>query len=460
MREQRVLDRSRPPAPGPLRPFHFPDVRRRRLENGLEVIVAENHAFPVATLDLVLPSGGLAEPEERGGLASLTAGLLESGAGGRDATQIAEAVDELGLALETGISWDSSLVGFTALTSRLEAGMRILADLVIRPTFPRHEVERIRDERLASVVQRRADPASLADELNAHFSFPPGHPFGRRLGGPESTLATLTREDAAEFHAAHYLPAGAWLCAAGDVTLDGVSALAERYFAGWAGAPPPPRAPETEVPFDRTTVILADRPGSVQSEVRVGHVGIPRTADDYFAVTVMNAVLGGIFSSRLNLNLRERLGYTYGASSAFGMRRLPGTFTISSAIQSEGTAHAVSEMLREMRQMQEEPVSDAELADARSYLAGTFPLALQTTDGLAGKLSSMAVYGLPDDYYDTYRDRLMAVTAAQVQDAARRRLMPHRAAVVVVGDANALRGGLDALEIGPVQVIDPSDVLT
>ncbi|HEX2207221.1 MAG TPA: insulinase family protein, partial [Longimicrobium sp.] len=187
-----VLDRSRPPAPGPLRPFHFPDVHRRTLHNGLEVIVAENHAFPIATLDLLLPSGGLSEPEERGGLASLTAGLLESGAGERDATQIAEAVDALGLALETGISWDSSLAGFTALTSRLEAGMRILADLVMHPAFPQHEVERIRDERLAALVQRRADPSSLADELITSYSFPEGHPFGRRLAGPEATLATLT----------------------------------------------------------------------------------------------------------------------------------------------------------------------------------------------------------------------------------------------------------------------------
>ena len=460
MSDASVLDRSRPPAPGPLRPFHFPDVRRRTLDNGLEVMVAENHAFPVATLDLVIPSGGMAEPEERAGLASLTAGLLESGAGDRDASQIAEAVDELGLALETGISWDTSLAGFTALTSRLEAGMRILADLVVRPTFPQHEVERIRDERLAALVQRRDEPSGLADELVARFSFPEGHPFGRRLGGQAATLPTLTRGDAAEFHAAHYLPRGAWLCAAGDVTLDGVSALAERFFAGWSGAVPAPREPETPARFQETTIVLADRPGSVQSEVRVGHVGIPRTAEDYFAVTVMNAILGGVFSSRLNLSLRERLGYTYGVSSAFGMRRLPGTFTITSAVQSEGTAHSVGEMLREMRRMQDELVSDGELADARSYMAGIFPLALQTTDGLAGKLSSLAIYGLPDDYWDSYRDRLMAVTADEVRQAARRRLLPDRAAVVVVGDAQQLRGGLEELGIGPVRVVDPADLLT
>ncbi|HEU0078608.1 MAG TPA: pitrilysin family protein, partial [Longimicrobiaceae bacterium] len=370
MTDGAVLDRSRPPGPGPLRPFHFPDVRRRRLDSGLEVLVAEKHDFPLATVDLVLPSGGLSEPESRAGAASLTAGLLESGAGARDATALAEVVDELGLSLEMGISWETTLAGFTALTSRLDEGMELLADMAVRPAFPPGEVERIRDERLATLAQRRADPSSLADDLVLHFTFPDGHPFGRRLAGPGATLATLTREDVAAFHAAHYRPAGAWLCAAGDVTLDQVAALAERCFAGWAGAPPPAREPHTPNRFAETTIILADRPGSVQSEVRVGHVGMERTAPDYFAATVMNAVLGGLFSSRLNLNLRERLGYTYGASSSFATRRRPGYFSMSTAVQSDATAHSVSEMLRDMREIRESPVSDAELDDARSFLAG------------------------------------------------------------------------------------------
>lgn len=452
-----TLDRTRPPEPGPLRPFHFPRVHRRRLPNGLGIMVAENHAFPIATLDVILPSGGLAE--ERAGAASLAAGLLESGAGGRDAAEIAEAVDALGLSLESGISWDTSLAGFTALTSRLEAGMEILADLVLRPTFPTREVERIRDERLAALAQRRADPASVADELATHYIFPEGHPFGRRLAGGAGALQSLAREDVQAFHDTWYVPEGAWLCAAGDVTVDQVAALAERWFGGWQGAPPAVHVPETTTRFDRTTLILADRPGSVQSEVRVAHMGMPRTADDFFAVTVMNAVLGTVFSSRLNLNLRERLGYTYGASSAFGFRRLPGTFSISSGIQSEHTAHAVSEMLRDMRELQETLAPAAEVADATGYLAGVFPLPLQTTDGLAGRLSTLAVYGFPDDYFDHYRDHLVAVTPEDVREAARRHLMPDRAAVVVVGDASALRGPLEALDLGPVEIVDAEQVL-
>jgi zinc protease len=451
-------DRTQPPAPGPLRPFRFPDVHHRRLANGLEIVVAENHAFPVASLDLILPSGGLAEAEERAGTASLAAGLLDAGAGERGGAEIAEAVDGLGLALESGVSWDTTLSGFTALTSRLEPGMEILADLVLRPTFPQGEVERSLEERRTVLAQRRSDPSSVADELAARYTVPDGHPFGRRLAGGAAALGRLTRADAQAFHDTFYVPRGAWLCAAGDVTVDRVAELAERWFGGWQGAPPPSRVPATPNRFDRTTVVLADRPGSVQSEVRVGHLGIERTAPDYFAVTVMNAILGGVFSSRLNLNLRERLGYTYGASSSFGMRRLPGTFTASAAIQSEHTAHAVSEMLRDMRQLQEERVGDAELADARSYLAGVFPLNMQTTDALAGRLSTLVVYGLPDDYWDHYRDRLLAVTAEEVLEAAQRRLMPDRAAVVVVGDAALLREPLEELGM-PLEVVDPAAVL-
>jgi zinc protease len=309
------------------------------------------------------------------------------------------------------------------------------------------------------LTQRRADPSSVADELMTRYTFPDGHPFSRRLAGPARTLSTLTREDVRAFHESFFVPRGAWICAAGDVTVDQVAELAQRWFGDWKGAPPPARVPEVPNRFDRTTIVLADRPGSVQSEVRVGHVGMERTADDFFAATVMNAILGGVFASRLNMNLRERLGYTYGASSSFGLRKLPGTFSISSAIQSDKTAHAVSEMLRDMRRMQDELAPADEVADAAGYLAGIFPLQLQTTDGLAGKLSTLAVYGFPDDYYDHYREGLLAVRPEDVRQAARRRLMPDRAAVVVVGDASELRGPLEALDIGPVEVVDAEAVL-
>jgi len=451
-------DRSGPPPRGPLRPFHFAEVHRRTLANGLTVLAAEMRNFPIVTVDVVLDAGGLAEPAERTGLAAFTAGLLESGAAGRDAAEIAERVDDLGLSLDSGVSWDTAQCGFTCLRSRLEPGFELVAGLVRHPTFPEAEVERVRDERLSSVVQRRGTPSSAADEAANRWIFSPDTLFARPLAGMLRTLEGVGRADAAAFHAARYRPDAATLVAAGDASVDEIAALAERWFGDWRGGAEALAPPAVRPRAEGTTVVLLDRPGAVQSEIRVGHVGIERTAPDFFAVTVMNTILGGAFTSRLNLNLRERLGYTYGASTTFAARRQPGPFSMSTAVQTETTAHAVSETLRELRGMQEAEVSQAELDDARNYLAGVFPLGLQTTDGVAGRLSTIATYGLPDDYFAHYRERLLAVTAADVLEAARARLWPDRAVVVVGGDAARVRGELEALDIGPVVVMDPDEL--
>jgi zinc protease len=451
--ERAAIDRGLAPPRGPLRPYHFPDVHRRRLANGMNLLVAEMHAFPVVTVDMVLDAGGLAEPPERAGIAAITGALLESGAGERDADAIAERVDGLGLSLDSGVSWDTGQCGFTCLRARLEPGFELVADLLRRPTFPEREVERVRDERLTTIQQRRGTPSTLADEAESRWVFAPGSSFARPLGGLARTVGGLARDDVAAFHARRFRPSAATLVAAGDVHPDEVQALAERWFGDWAGEGEAVAAADVRPRLDRTTIVIVDRPGSVQSELRVGHVGIARTAPDYFAVTVMNAILGGTFSSRMNLNLRERLGYTYGASSSFASRRQPGLFSMSTAVQTEVTAHSVSEMLREMREMREAPVTDAELDDARNFLVGVFPLGLQTTDGVASKLSSIATYGLADDYFDHYRDGLLSVSAADVRDAAERRLWPDRASVVVAGDAEKIRGELEALDVGPVLVV-------
>lgn len=452
-------DRARAPAPGPIRPFHFPRIHRRTLSSGMELLVAEVHGFPVATLDVLLPAGAAVEDEARGGLASLTSSLLESGAGERSAADIAELVDGMGLTLDSGVTWDHVQVGFTGLRSRLEAGMELMADMVRRPTFPSAEVERLRTQRIAGLRQARADPASLANEFTGRSIYAPGVPFSRPMGGVEATVSGLTRQDVQGFHAARYRPAGATLVAAGDVSVDEVEALAERWFGDWAGSPDPVPPPEARLQPGGARVVVVDRPGAVQSALRVGHRGPERRSPDYFAVSVMNAILGGLFASRLNMNLRERLGYTYGASSGFIMRRASGLFAMQTATATEVTAHAVSEMLREVRELQQGAPTAQEMDDARNYLAGVFPVQLQTTEGVSGKVVTVATYGLPDDYWDSYRERILAVTAEEVRDTAARRLLPEEAVVVVVGDAARLAPELEALEIGPVTVVNPADTL-
>lgn len=453
-----AFDRSRPPAPGGLRPFHFPAIHRRRLRNGLTLLVAEARNFPLVTFDLVLFAGGTVDPHDRAGASLLTAGLLESGAGDRDADQLAEAIDGLGMSTDSGVSWDTTQIGFTALRSRMTEALALHADLVRRPRFPAAEVDRLRDERLAQLVQRRHEPSALASEVFNAWVFGEDVVYARPLGGTRATAAALTREDVLAFHAERYVPSGAGLVVAGDVSADEVEAAVEAAYGDWLGAPPAQALPRVAPRVAETTVVIAHRPGAVQSELRLGHIGVERTAPDYPAVIVMNAILGGLFSSRLNLNIRERLGYTYGISSAFGARRQPGTFAVSAAVQTEGTAHAVQEVLRDLREIQQAPVTAKELDDARSYLAGVFPLQLQTTDGVAGKLNTLFTYGLPDDEWDTYRDRVLAVTAEDVLRAARERLWPDRSVVVVAADADAVRGPLEAAGVGPVTVVTAEEL--
>jgi zinc protease len=453
------VDRALAPTAGPLRPFSFPRVERGMLPNGVALLAARSGDLPLVSVELVLDAGAMHDPAGQGGVASITASLLESGTATRSAEQIALAVDGLGVSLEVGASWDAVTVGFTGLSSRLEEGFSLLADLVREPIFPEHEVDRLKAERLGTLQHRRSDPGSLAAEVFHLYAFAPGSPFARPISGTRESITALNRDASAAFHAARYGPRGSTLLAAGDISLDQLAALAERFLGDWTGGAAPTALPAADPGVQRTTIVVAHRKGAVQSEIRLGHVGVERSAPDYAALQVMNAVLGGTFSSRLNLNLRERLGYTYGASSAWTPRRVPGVFTMSAAVQTEATAHSVSEMLREIRGMQAAPPSDAEVGDARSYLAGVLPLTVETTAGVAARLATIATYGLPDGYWDDYRSGLLAVTPADALAVAQRRLTAERAVVAVTADAELVREGLQALGEGPVEVVDPAAVL-
>lgn len=445
--------RATPPPQGELRPFHFPPIERFTLSNGLPVITAHTPGLPVATLSLLLGAGGLHEEPARAGLASLTSGLLESGAGSRGAAEIADALERLGAQFGVGTSWDASHLDVTALTGRLGEAAAVLTELVRAPTFPEDEVARLRQEQLAGILQRHADPRSLANEMAARYIFSDESPFSRPLGGTGATVAALTREDVAGFHREHFTPASSSLVIAGELSVEEARALAEERFGDWRG--PAPRLASATVAPRGTAVrlVVVDRPGSVQSEIRIGHVGVSRDTDDYFPLVVMNTILGGAFSSRLNLNLRERHGYTYGVSSAFVMRRLAGPFVVSTAVQTEVTEPAVAEILREVEGIRAEPVTEGELSDARSLVAGIFPLRLQTTDGVAARLAELAMYALPLDYFESYRERILDVSREEVARVARTHLRPSELAIVVVGDAGTIRGPLEALGLGEASVV-------
>jgi predicted Zn-dependent peptidase len=335
-----------------------------------------------------------------------------------------------------------------------------MADVVMRPDFPQNELDRLREQRLTSLRTAKDNPPAISAIAFPFLVYGRGHRYGTIGGGTSETIRSVTRDDLRQFHAAHFRPDQAALVVAGDVTPGTVLPLLESAFGAWR-APAGP-APEAAVPAPRPletrTVTIVDKPGAAQSVIRIGAVGVPRATPDYFALEVLNTLLGGSFSSRLNQNLREDHGYTYGASSDFDMRRAAGPFSAGASVQTDKTAEAVTEFFRELNGVRV-PIPADELAKAKNYVALSFPGEFATSADLAGMLATLIVYDLPDDYYATYVDRVLAVTPADIERAARQHIHPDRMAVVIVGDRQAIEPKVKALALGPVEVLSVDDVV-
>jgi zinc protease len=443
---------SGPPAPGALRPFDFPDVHAERLESGLELRVGRMPRLPVVTMSLVLPAGESALEADDAGLAVLAGDALEGGTGTRSGAELAEALEGIGAGFDVSTGWDGTAVALSCIAERKEDAASLLAEIVLDPAFPEDEVERARNQRLARIRQRRMTPSSLASDESVRLFYAAGVPYGRPLAGTETSVASLDRERIAGFAASHYRPAGGGLVVVGDVDPDEISDLFRGRTGGWAGSPPGRRDFDALPRTDRREVHVVHRPGSVQSEVRVGHPGVAKASRDYFPLLVANTILGGAFTSRLNLNLRERHGFTYGARSRFSFRRNAGPFYVATAVDNDSTAPAVREIVGELEAAVSGGFTDDEVQAARDYIAGVFPLRLETTGQVAARIAELIVYDLPDDWHARYRDRIRAVDRARAEEAVGRHVRPGEAQIVVVGDADAVAGPLEALELGPVTV--------
>ena len=448
-----------PPRPGPGAPraYRFPAFETRVLPNGLRVTVAPVPAFPVVTTLAVIEAGAARDPRDEEGLARLVTGALTEGTRNMDALALATRLEMLGTTLDTGADWDSAIAQLTALSSRIDDAMAVLAEVLRQPAFPESELERLRAERLADLAQLQAEPRGLADVFFTRLLYEPASRFARLAGGDERSVARLTQERVQAFHAECFRPDATSLMIVGDIDVEHAVQLATQHFGDWSGAAAPIAEPSTRQRHPEPRVHLVHKAGAPQSEVRVGHVAIPRLHEDYFPVVVMNAILGGLFSSRLNLNLREEHAYTYGAHSAFDWRRGASPFEISTAVETAVTADALREIVHEFGRIREAPVSDAELSLAISYLVGVFPIRFETTAEVAGGLANLEIFNLPATYFDTYRDRVAAVTADDVLRVARAHLDPSRLQVGVVGDAEAIREPVAALALGPISVYEPTD---
>jgi predicted Zn-dependent peptidase len=455
---QQAPDRSVAPKPGPPPALKLPAIQKRTLSNGLPVWIVELHKVPVAHVTLVVKAGAGSDPRGKYGIANLTAEMLDEGAGSRDALQIADAVDYLGANLSTSSTSDASYVDLQVPVARLGDALPIMADVALRPTFPEGELKRVREDLLTSIVQAEDDPATLVQFAFPRIVFGPQHRYGTMAFGTSATLKGFTVADLKQFHATHYVPATSLLIVTGDVTPETALARLEPVFGTWKGAAGPPTGVPAAAQLTSRQIYIVDKPGAAQSQIRIGWVGVPRSTPDYFALRVMNTILGEAFTSRLNQNLREEHGYAYGASSRFDMRGSAGPFYAAAGVQTDKTSESLTEFFKELDGIRKAVPAD-EVEKAKNYLALLMPRNFETTGSLANSLAQMFVYNLPADYYTTYTQRVRAVTPADVQRVAEKYIQPDKFAIVVVGDRKVIEPAIKALNLGPIKAVEIDEIL-
>lgn len=449
-----VTQRPRPGAP---REYHFPRFEQHKLASGLTVIVAPVRKLPVVSVAAVIDASAVDDPRGLEGLADLTAQALREGTSARDGLKLALDLEALGTSIEAGADWDRTIASMTVLKDKLDPAFEIFAEVLQSPAFAAADIERLKAERLAERMQILDEPRGLADESFSSFVYLPGSRYRDPMSGKAASISKLSQRDVREFYRAGYSPASTTIIVAGDVAIDEGLSIVEKALGSWTGSENLARSSADKAARQTRAVEIVAKHDAAQSELRIGHVGVPRSHNDYFDIVVMNAVLGGLFSSRINLNLREAHGYTYGASSYYDWRRQSGPFVISTAVQSEVTADAISETLKEIERMQREEITQDELTLATSYLEGVFPIRYETTASIASALANLVTFKLPRDYYDVYRARIAGVTTADVLQAAKTHVKFDQLQVVVVGNPEVIRAPVEALGLGPLELREPGE---
>lgn len=444
-------ERFEPPA------LTLPRVIRSTLVNQIGVLLVERPRLPLVDVLLVVTSGCASDAPEHAGLASLTADLLDAGTTARSEIDIARELDTLGARFDIAPHWDYTTLALQTHSALLEPALAVLADVAMAASFPGPEFERGKQERLASILHDQSDPETLANFAIASAVFGDHHIFGRPASGTRSTVERIDRDAVVRHYRAHYRPANAFVVMVGELEASSALAAVDRALGIWqAGAEGRTNAAPAAEPRGRV-IRLLDRPGAPQSEIRIGTVGAARTSPDYFPLLVLNTILGGSFTSRLNQRLREQGGYTYGAYSSFSFRRVPGPFVVAAAVGTAVTAQAIAESFEEIARIREEPVGASELERAKRYLVLGLPRGFETNGGIASRLAETEVHGLGERFWSEYAASVGAVDAVAVQDVAQRYLAEARLSVAVVGDAARVRPGLEALGLGPVEAASPPE---
>ncbi len=450
--------RQNQPKPAAQRPITLPTPQAFQLPNGLTVLHYEHPGMPVVAASLVIKTGGDANPVDRAGLANFTGAMLDQGTNTRDALKIADDVAQLGASLSASSAKDASFVTVESLRKNFGAALDVLADVALHPSFPDKEIDRERASRLGELVQSRQDPEAIAQTVAVRVLYGESHPYGYVELGTESSIQATKRDDMVSFWKQNFVPNNAALVVSGPISQADVRTLAETAFGSWTKGTPAPGASDTFATAP-VRIVIVDRPGAAQTQLRVTEVGASRSTPDYAAASVMNLILGGLFSSRININLREDHGYTYGAFSEFLFRKHAGPFWVGSGVRTNVTAPAVAEIIKELKRMIDTPVSSDELTMGRDALTRSLPADFETSSSAVDSLSELFIYNLGLDYYSTFPAAVSAVTIDAVQAAAKRYLHPDKIIVVAVGDRAKIETGLRKLNLGAVEIRSPDGSL-
>lgn len=451
--QQGTFDRSKPPELGPPPRVSLPPIITRQLANGLKLLIVEQHELPLADFVLLVGSGSTADPAGKPGIANLTSQMLREGTTTRQSLEIADQIAFLGISLSPNSSWESSTLSLHTPTAQLDSALALFADVALHPSFPANEFDRIKKTRLTELLQLRDQGPAIANLAFPAIIYGSAHPYGIPSIGTEASVESLTPADLQAYYQANFKPNNSTLIIVGDVNAAQIEQKINALFGSWQPGTVPTVNYGEPAKAAATTIYLIDKPGAAQSSFRIGAVGVPRSTKDYFALTVMNTILGGSFSSRLNQNLREARGFTYGAGSRFDMRRQAGPFLASAEIVTAKSDSALIEFMKELNGIRQD-VPSTELNRAKRYLQLQLPGNFETTQEIAAALVPVALYGLPLDFYNNYVQNIEDVTQADVARVAQQYINPGSLAVVIVGDRKTIEPGLRALNVGPISIRD------
>lgn len=435
------------PKPQPDPKFTLPSIEKTKLSNGLNVWFVKQNELPIVSMNMVLNSGGVADPADRAGLASFTASLLNDGTKTRSAVEIANQLQAIGANLNTGSGWDSANVTLQTLTKNIDPALELYADIIVNPVFPEDELETLRKRTLVSLIQRKDNPNAIANVVYNALLYGTDHPYGKSLGGDEASVSALKRSELQAFYEKFYRPNNATLIVVGDTTPKEMMPKLEKAFAKWEAGDDAKKLTPEPAAFDAPGIYIVDKPGAAQSVLTIGQVGVARSNPDFFPLSVMNSILGGQFSARVNMNLREDKGYTYGARTGWAFRQGAGPFSASADVQTAVTKESVEEFMKELNGIRGAiPVTPAELDYSKQSLIRRFPAGFETVGQISGQLSNLIVYDLSDSYFNDYIRNIQAVTTQDINRVANKYLTPDKMAIVIVGDRAVIEPRLKTID--------------